>query len=147
MHPRIRRIMLWQIIKHWLHGERVCILDVPLLVEGGLWRYCGKVVVVYCPPEVQIQRLMSRDGYTEKEALARIKSQMSISRKADYADDLLDNSGNREHAKVQVVRLARQLDAEAGWFWKVNWLLPPVGVISGTICLLRRYLTIKIPSG
>ena len=75
-----------------------------------------------------------------------MKTQMDIDKKAEYADYVLDNSSSKEDAKVRVVRLARQLDADAGWTWKLNWLLPPAGLISGAVCFLRRYLTIKTPS-
>ena len=47
VHPAVRRAMLWEICRAWLKGERVCIVDVPLLVESNLWRLVGSVVVVY----------------------------------------------------------------------------------------------------
>lgn len=47
VHPAVRKAMLAAVVKCWLHGERVCIVDVPLLIETGLWRYCGYVVVIY----------------------------------------------------------------------------------------------------
>ena len=39
--------MLWHVVRAWIKGERVCIVDVPLLVESNLWRLVGSVVVVY----------------------------------------------------------------------------------------------------
>lgn len=39
--------MLWQVMGHWLRGEKWCVVDVPLLIEGGLWKFVGLVVVVY----------------------------------------------------------------------------------------------------
>ena len=47
VHPAVRREMFWSVLRHWWRGERVCVLDVPLLIEGGLWKWVGKVVVVY----------------------------------------------------------------------------------------------------
>ena len=47
VHPAVRRAMFWSILRCWWKGERVCVLDVPLLIEGGLWKWVGKVVVVY----------------------------------------------------------------------------------------------------
>lgn len=47
LHPVIRRTMLWQVMGHWLRGEKWCVVDVPLLIEGGLWKFVGLVVVVY----------------------------------------------------------------------------------------------------
>jgi dephospho-CoA kinase len=47
VHPAVRWTMLWQVVGYWLRGEKWCVLDVPLLIEGGLWRYVGLVVLVY----------------------------------------------------------------------------------------------------
>ncbi|THH01649.1 hypothetical protein EW026_g1084 [Hermanssonia centrifuga] len=47
VHPAVRKAMFWAVIRNWLKGHKLCILDVPLLVEGGLWKWVGKVVVVY----------------------------------------------------------------------------------------------------
>lgn len=47
VHPAVRRAMLWNILKYWVRGQRICIVDVPLLIEGGLWKWMGRVVVVY----------------------------------------------------------------------------------------------------
>lgn len=47
VHPAVRRAMLWDVLKHWVRGERMCVVDVPLLVESKLHRFVGKVVVVY----------------------------------------------------------------------------------------------------
>lgn len=47
VHPAVRRAMLWEVIRCWWRGERMCILDIPLLIESGLWRFVATVVVVY----------------------------------------------------------------------------------------------------
>ncbi|KIJ34681.1 hypothetical protein M422DRAFT_181728, partial [Sphaerobolus stellatus SS14] len=47
VHPAVRRAMLWSVFKCWMRGERLCVLDVPLLIEAGLWKWCGWIVVVY----------------------------------------------------------------------------------------------------
>jgi dephospho-CoA kinase len=47
VHPAVRWRMLIAVLKYWLKGEKACVLDVPLLVEGGLWKWVGIVVVVY----------------------------------------------------------------------------------------------------
>lgn len=46
-HPAVRKAMLWQAISYWMRGEKICVMDVPLLIEAGLWKFMGKVVVVY----------------------------------------------------------------------------------------------------
>ena len=47
VHPAVRYAMLREIVWHWVHGERICFVDVPLLVEVGLYKWMGKIVVVY----------------------------------------------------------------------------------------------------
>ena len=47
VHPAVRRAMLWEVLRCWWRGERMCILDIPLLIESGLWRFVATVVVVY----------------------------------------------------------------------------------------------------
>ena len=47
IHPRVRREIVKRVVKAWLSGEWVVVLDVPLLIEAGLWRWVGEVVVVF----------------------------------------------------------------------------------------------------
>lgn len=47
VHPAVRRLLAWELVKCWVRGESVVVVDAPLLVEAGLWRFCGAVVVVY----------------------------------------------------------------------------------------------------
>lgn len=47
VHPAVRREMIWEVARYWLTGHKVCVVDVPLLIEAGLWKWCSKVVVVY----------------------------------------------------------------------------------------------------
>lgn len=47
VHPAVRRLLAWELIKCWFRGESVVVVDAPLLVEAGLWKFCGAVVVVY----------------------------------------------------------------------------------------------------
>lgn len=47
VHPAVRKAMLWQMLSYWIKGYKYCVMDVPLLIEGGLWKLVGLVVVVY----------------------------------------------------------------------------------------------------
>jgi dephospho-CoA kinase len=47
IHPAVRKAMTWEVIKCWLRGEKLCVVDVPLLIEAGLWKFVGKIIVVY----------------------------------------------------------------------------------------------------
>ncbi|TFK63767.1 CoaE-domain-containing protein, partial [Pluteus cervinus] len=138
VHPAVRRAMFFAVLKNWVRGERICVLDVPLLIEGGLWRFVGEVVVVFCPTETQLSRLISRDNSSETDASSRLNSQMPITEKVSYANIVLDNSSTREELESQVSELITLLEKKAGWLWRLSWLIPPVGFVSALITLLWR---------
>lgn len=46
-HPAVRRLLAWELVKAWLRGDKVCVVDAPLLIEAGLWKFCGSIIVVY----------------------------------------------------------------------------------------------------
>jgi dephospho-CoA kinase len=51
VHPSVKRAMIKAVLACWFRGEKFCVLDVPLLVESSLWKWVGRVVVVYwCRP-------------------------------------------------------------------------------------------------
>ncbi|VDB82629.1 unnamed protein product [Peniophora sp. CBMAI 1063] len=108
VHPAVRKAMVWAVLRHWMRGDRACVLDVPLLIESGIWHWVGKVVVVYCSQEIQLRRLQERDGSTREAAQSRVKAQMPITDKLDYADQVLDNSGRPADLEPQVDALFLQ---------------------------------------
>ncbi|KAJ3774287.1 CoaE-domain-containing protein [Lentinula raphanica] len=138
VHPAVRRAMFWGVIKCWLAGHGVCVLDVPLLIEGPLWKLVYKVVLVYCPPDIQLQRLMLRDNSNKDDALSRLNSQIPIDDKLKYADDRIDNAGGIEELKAKVDEFVERLKKEAGWTWVLSWLIPPYGIASAACILAWR---------
>lgn len=83
-------------------GHNLIVLDIPLLYEGGYEDSCDAVMVVYVPEELQLQRLMSRNHLDEDEATRRMQSQLSIEKKKELADFVIDNSGTIEETEKQV---------------------------------------------
>lgn len=83
-------------------GHKLIVLDIPLLYEGGYEDSCDAVMVVYVPEELQVQRLMSRNHLDVDEAARRMQSQLSIEKKKELADFVIDNSGTIEETKKQV---------------------------------------------
>ena len=47
VHPEVRWEMLKEVVRCWWRGESWVVLDVPLLIESGIYRWVGEVVVVY----------------------------------------------------------------------------------------------------
>ncbi|KAI1794716.1 CoaE-domain-containing protein [Ganoderma leucocontextum] len=140
VHPAVRREMFWSVLRYWWRGERVCVLDVPLLIEGGLWKWVGKVVVVYCSAEIQLQRLMRRDNSTREDASARLSSQLPITEKIKYADIVIDNSGTPQELEREIGAIVKRFRDDAGWSWRLSWLFPPLGVASAVWTLSWRAL-------
>ncbi len=92
--------------------EGVVLWDAALLFESGGVAKMDRVVVVFADPEIEVRRLMERDGLREADARARIASQMPIAEKAKLADHVIDNSGTREETERQVRAVHRALLAE-----------------------------------
>lgn len=94
-------------------GDRVVVLDVPLLVETGRQGVAG-IVVVDTPAEVAITRLVRNRGMTEADARARMARQASREERLARADQVIDNSGDEESLRHRVAEV---------WAWMQT--LPP----------------------
>jgi dephospho-CoA kinase len=64
-------------------------------------RWTNPVIVVWVSPEVQIERLMTRDGCSEEQANNRINAQLALDWKKWEADIVIDNSGSLDETKEQ----------------------------------------------
>ena len=83
----------------------VVIIDSALLIESQNYKNVAKVIIVQSTQELQIQRVMNRDGESRALVENRLKSQMSLEEKLNYADYVLDNTSSRDLLKSQVHRL------------------------------------------
>ncbi|MCM3783184.1 dephospho-CoA kinase [Neobacillus mesonae] len=104
-HPAIRKEMKERMLKYEQdEPERLVVSDIPLLYESGLSEQFEQVMVVYVPVHIQLKRLMERDAISEKQALSRLKAQMDIEEKKRRADIVIDNSGDFEDTKAQILK-------------------------------------------
>jgi dephospho-CoA kinase len=87
----------------------IAIVDAALMIESGGYQRFDKLIVVWCQPEIQLERLMARNNLNREEALKRINSQMPQEEKKRFADYLIDTSAGFESTKVQTVEIYRQL--------------------------------------
>jgi dephospho-CoA kinase len=79
---------------------------VPLLLESGAWKErVSRILTVDCPEELQIQRVMERNGFTEQQVRAIMKTQVSRAARVAAADDVITNDGNTAELQIQVERL------------------------------------------
>lgn len=104
-HPAVGRVMFERVAEH-AESDRVVILDIPLLAEGGgkdRWPVAG-IVVVDVPEEVQIDRLVRDRQMDGDDVLARIRAQASRSARLGIADFVIDNSGSLADLEHEVDR-------------------------------------------
>lgn len=84
--------------------DPLVVLVVPLLFEAGMTDRVTDIWAVWCTPEQQLTRLMSRNGLTQEQALARIRSQWPLEEKCRRARVVLDNSMSLEYLYDQIDR-------------------------------------------
>lgn len=84
------------------------VLLIPLLVEGDRAGLFDRVLVVDCPEELQVERLMSRDGETREAALGMLAAQASRRERLAAADDVIVNDGPAGDLERQVALLDRK---------------------------------------
>jgi len=89
--------------------DGIAVIDAALMIESGGYRRFNKIIVVWCDPVIQLQRLMTRNNLSEPEALNRIKAQMPQEEKKRYADFMIDTSEGFEAARRQTVEVFEQL--------------------------------------
>lgn len=108
-HPRIRETMARRIDDAARRGQPV-IAEIPLLFESDAsLALVDVVIVVYISPELQLQRLMARDGLSREEAQARIDAQLPLAEKVMRADFVIDNEGDPASTRSQVARIWQEL--------------------------------------
>lgn len=99
------------ILREWEKDdpEGIGIVDAALMIESGGYKRFDKLIVVHCRPEVQLERLMLRNGLSRDEAQRRIDSQMPQEEKQRFADYLIDTSDGFEPARKRTIEVYEQL--------------------------------------
>ncbi|XP_006644165.1 dephospho-CoA kinase [Oryza brachyantha] len=113
--PYISSGIFWEILKLWIKGCKVIVLDIPLLFETKMNQWTHPVIVVWVNEETQIQRLMSRDGCSEEQARNRINAQLALDWKKSEADIVIDNSGTLDETKEKFQQVLRKVSEPLTW--------------------------------
>lgn len=108
VHPEVRNRMYSKMEAAKQNGEKVIVLDIPLLFESKLTFMVDKTLLVFADQETQLRRLMKRNNLTMEEAKARIDSQIPLSKKVALADAILENNGSIEATKHQLLNVLAQ---------------------------------------
>lgn len=113
--------LIWQEIEKKLNilqqqGEKIAVIDVPLLFETGWNKNVDEIWVVYIDKKTQIERLRQRNNYTYAEARQRIRSQMSLQQKMQMADRVIDTGNVLAANRKNTQRLWRSLKKRLGFY-------------------------------
>ncbi|MFR7590326.1 MAG: dephospho-CoA kinase [Longibaculum sp.] len=87
-------------------------LDIPLLFEAHLEYLCDKIIVVYVDEKTQMKRLMKRNSISQEDAMHLMSQQISIEKKKDLGDFILDNRQNFQDLYDDIERVLKELKNE-----------------------------------
>src|SRR5467141_3219429 len=109
VHPRVAEVILSE-FEVWRRSgvPDAVFVEAALLVESGIHKKLDGLVVVWCTPEQQLERLLAR-GLSETEARRRIDAQLPVEEKLRLATEKIDCSGSLEETRRQVEALAAKL--------------------------------------
>jgi dephospho-CoA kinase len=94
LHPRIRALASARFAELAARGEELVVYDAALLVETGQDELVDALVVVAAPPELQVARLVARDGLSPEDASRRVAAQAPLAVKLARASHVIDNRGD-----------------------------------------------------
>lgn len=148
-HYAIRRMMVWRVIILWLCGARRVVVDTPLLIEAGLYRYCAQVIIIWATEQQQLERMLQRDsekGITLEDAKTRLGAQKPLLEKLAFADVVINNESEGSDGSTvneQIDRLVsewcrRDKSVLSTIVWLICWLCPPVGLMYGAAVIHYR---------
>lgn len=90
--------------------DRMHIYDIPLLAQSPEWlEIIDYVIVVDVPEEVQIERVMTRNGHTREMVMKMMSRQSTRQERLDIADYVVDNSGDLEYLRTQSVAVVEKI--------------------------------------
>lgn len=112
-HPLVGGWMAERTAEAAARGEEVIVHDIPLLYENRRQDLFERVILVYAPDAVALERLVAR-GLTEADARSRMAAQMPIEEKRRLAGVVIDNSDGLDATRAQVESAWTEITAAAG---------------------------------
>jgi dephospho-CoA kinase len=113
VHPEVTRLRERLIADAVNRGDRVVVLDVPLLFEKKMADEFQRIVLVDAPRPLRLERLMRDRGLDETEAVDMIAAQMPAELKRARADFVIDNTGTLTDLETKVAHVWSELEREA----------------------------------
>lgn len=101
VHPAVGTALMQELSHTSTNG--IVIIDAVKLLEGNSGKLCQSKWMIICPEEQELARLIARNGFSEQEALARIRAQPSVVDRLPLVDEVINNGGSLEETRQQVV--------------------------------------------
>ena len=98
-----------QYIRRKLENNDIVIFDAPLLFESGGDRLCGTVIAVTAPENIRIERIIQRDGISEKAARLRMGAQHHEEYYTSRADYVIDGSASLDEIKRKTAAIISEI--------------------------------------
>jgi dephospho-CoA kinase len=109
VHPLVRADADAFLERHRLAGNKLALLDIPLLFETGGENRVDRIVVVTAPADMQRERVLARPGMTEQKFEAILSRQVPDDEKRRRADFLVDTGEGMEAARRRVAEIVEEL--------------------------------------
>lgn len=108
MHPEILKKM-WDEVEELKKNHKIIVVDVPLLFEINMEKEVDKILLIYASKEIQLKRIMERDGRTREEAVKIISSQMPLYKKREKSDYIIQNNDSLEKLEKNLDKIVQKL--------------------------------------
>lgn len=106
IHPRVR-----QTIKNWNPNTHTgyVVIAIPLLFENDLESLVDQTLVIDCPEQLQMERVLTRDHISEEQARNIISAQISRAERLERADWVISNTNDKQQLEAQINDYHRKL--------------------------------------
>lgn len=138
-HPAIRYKITEEVMKCYIKGYSICVLDVPLLFEGKLDLFCGITISVVCDEEIQLERLAIRNPELSiDDARNRIESQMPMAERIRRSDYVIYNNEGLTELYDSVDDIVKKI--KPTFIRTALEYFPPFGAVSATAVIISKLL-------
>ncbi len=103
-HPEITRLAVEEIHKAENEGARAAVIDAALLFESPLTAVCGKTICVVADEKIRLERIMKRDGISDKDAMLRINAQPDEEYYKSKSDIIINNNGENLEEQINFIQ-------------------------------------------
>lgn len=109
IHPKVADCLV-----EWynnLKDHSIAVVEAALLIEAGFHKFVDKIITVYAPEELRIERVMKRDNINRSQVESRMFNQMPDTEKIKLSDFVIYND-NQQSLIAQVTKIMDELSTE-----------------------------------